>query len=230
VPSESDLRDLLRGSDPEGRAAIDLDAVLTRARRRRRPKVIAAQALGTVAVVGALFAAVVAGQPPQQAATMIAGDAAGGSEADAAPFVDDSAASRIVEACGDAMMLHPGGSWTFTVAAATYTSDGMMTVTLDLAAASGPASGTLTARSIVLAQNGVVVAYGFPPDARPSPVRFDGETPVVVEQTFPVTSCSGKPGLDAGVYEMRPVAEFVDDLGDGFGEPIVATPVSIEIR
>ncbi|WP_395640102.1 hypothetical protein [Pseudolysinimonas sp.] len=100
MATESDLRDLLRDPDPEGRAAIDLDAVLTRARRRRRPKVIAAQALGSVAVIGALFTAVVAVQPTQQAALMTAEDAAGGSAADSAPFVDQDALKSGAPECG----------------------------------------------------------------------------------------------------------------------------------
>ena len=88
MATESDLRDLLRDPDPEGRPTIDLNAVVTRARRRRRPKVIAAQALGSVAAVGALFVGISAIIPPQQAAMMVAEDSAGGAEEFASCLVE----------------------------------------------------------------------------------------------------------------------------------------------
>lgn len=113
MPSESDLRDLLQGPDPEGRAAIDLDVVLTRARRRRRPKVIAAQVLGSVAVVGVLGTAIFVAQPPAQQAALIAQDTAGGSEEAAAPFADDDAAKWMPDACG-APVTDPPASTTLT--------------------------------------------------------------------------------------------------------------------
>jgi len=107
VPSESDLRDLLRGSEPEGRAAIDLDAVLTRARRRRRPRVVAAQALGSVALAGVLVTAVVVALPrTADSAATIAADTAAGSE-EGAPYVGDADLRKEGDVCGEPVVEHP---------------------------------------------------------------------------------------------------------------------------
>lgn len=79
MATESELRDLLHGSDPGGRAVIDVDAVLHRARRRRRPRLIAATAAGTFALVGVLTPVVVLSLPAtQQTSVMVAEDSAGG--------------------------------------------------------------------------------------------------------------------------------------------------------
>jgi hypothetical protein len=51
MPSESELREQLHVDESTG-AAIDLDSVLRRARTRRRPRVVAAAALGSLAVIG----------------------------------------------------------------------------------------------------------------------------------------------------------------------------------
>ena len=117
MATESDLRDLLRDPEPEGRPAIDLDAVLTRARRRRRPKVIAAQALGSVAAVGALFVGISAVIPPQQAAMMVAEDSAGGAEEFASePEQFDSSLRIAEEVCGERFTTTSmPGPWTLEI-------------------------------------------------------------------------------------------------------------------
>ena len=90
MATESDLRDLLQGPDPEGRTAIDLDAVLRRARARRRPRVIAASTVGAFALVGVLTPVVlVSQQQAQQQSFMVAEDSAGGTAE--APAADESA-------------------------------------------------------------------------------------------------------------------------------------------
>jgi hypothetical protein len=106
VATESDLRDLLRGPDPEGRGAIDLDAVLSRTRRRRRPRVIAAQALGSVAIVGVLGTAIfVSGPLGARDVLMSAEDGGAGAdqavpESGDAPYVDQDALKWMPDACG----------------------------------------------------------------------------------------------------------------------------------
>jgi hypothetical protein len=109
VATESDLRDLLRGPDPEGRGEIDLDAVLSRTRRRRRPRVIAAQALGSVAIVGVLGTAVIVGGPlADRGVMMSAEDSGAGSdgageavaESGDAPYVDQDSLKWMPDACG----------------------------------------------------------------------------------------------------------------------------------
>jgi hypothetical protein len=109
VATESDLRDLLRGPDPEGRGAIDLDAVLSRTRRRRRPRVIAAQALGSVAIVGVLGTAIFVGGPLADRGVMMTADDVGSgadgagesiAESGDAPYVDQDALKWMPDACG----------------------------------------------------------------------------------------------------------------------------------
>lgn len=51
MPSESDLRDLLRDPGP-GTGGIDLETVVRRSRARRRPRLLASAAIGGLAVVG----------------------------------------------------------------------------------------------------------------------------------------------------------------------------------
>ena len=51
MPSESEVRDRLQRADaPSGR--IDVEAVVRRSRARRRPRVVAAAAVTTLAVIG----------------------------------------------------------------------------------------------------------------------------------------------------------------------------------
>lgn len=109
MATESDLRDLLRGPDPEGRGAIDLDAVLSRTRRRRRPRVIAAQALGSVAIVGVLGTAIfVSGPLADRGVLMTTEDAGAGAdgtgeaatESGDAPYVGQDALKWMPDACG----------------------------------------------------------------------------------------------------------------------------------
>lgn len=91
MATESDLRDLLRGPEPEGRGDIDLEAVLSRARRRRRPRMIAAQALGSVALIGALGTVVIVSLPPAQTGVMMtAEDGGAGDSAATAPDADEN--------------------------------------------------------------------------------------------------------------------------------------------
>ena len=109
MATESDLRDLLRGPDPEGRGAIDLDAVLSRTRRRRRPRVIAAQALGSVAIVGVLGTAIfVSGPLADRGVMMSAEDTGAGAdgageavtESGDAPYADQDALKWMPDVCG----------------------------------------------------------------------------------------------------------------------------------
>jgi hypothetical protein len=229
VPSESDLRDLLRGSEPEGRAAIDLDAVLTRARRRRRPRVIAAQVLGSVAVVGALFTAVVAVQPPQQTATMIAEDAgAGGSDADTAPFVDDSAL-KVADQCGLAPVVTGPAPWSLDLTNTTADGVGALARVILTLPGGGPwAEATATLESLTVARGGVVVATALPTDVT-GPVADPSGEGVSWDARFAVESCDGEP-LTSGAYEMRAVVVVSVDGTSPATETIHGTPVVVEIK
>jgi len=114
VATESDLRDLLQGPDPEGRTAIDLDAVLRRARARRRPRVIAATAAGAFALVGVLTPVVVVSQQQaKQESLLVAEDASGGTAE--APMAGDTAlvgmpSAATLNSCGEAVVDIPSSN------------------------------------------------------------------------------------------------------------------------
>lgn len=102
MATESDLRDLLRGPGPEGPAEIDVDAVLRRARSRRRPKVVAVSAVGAFALVGAIAPAALIGLPtaPHDTATVLADGAGGGATEEADLAAPEAAYSRPNAALG----------------------------------------------------------------------------------------------------------------------------------
>lgn len=81
MPTESELRDLLRDPAP-GTGGIDLDAVLRRTRARRRPRVVAAAAIGSLAIVGVAVPVGIGASIPElgaPSAIQADEDAAGGS-------------------------------------------------------------------------------------------------------------------------------------------------------
>lgn len=99
MATESDLRDLLRGPDPEG-PAIDVDAVLRRARSRRRPRVIAASAAGALALVGVLTPVAFLAWPGEEAALIAAEESAADSDAGGATELALPIAAEALDACG----------------------------------------------------------------------------------------------------------------------------------
>jgi hypothetical protein len=239
VPDESDLRHLLQGLDPEGRAAIDLDAVLSRARRRRRPRVIAAQALGSVALVGVLGTAIVVAQPPAQEAAMIAQDTAAGSEAESAPFVDtdadiDNGMLKASE-CGDAPVIPPLMGWTVTVDPSPLAASGELGVSVTLGLdAPVPESGIATIAALTVIDDGIVVGHAFPIGASVpigpgagEPAPWDA---VTWEAFAPIESCDAGQPLVAGRYAVVVRMTYVADGGDGLGQPIDSEPVLVDIR
>jgi hypothetical protein len=240
VPSESDLRDLLQGSDPEGRTAIDLDAVLTRARRRRRPKVIAAQALGSVAMVAVLGTAVVVSLPrADETASMIAQDTSAGNEEAAAPFVDTDSdlGNGMLKAaeCGDAPVVPPLMGWTVGVGPSPLAASGEAAVSVTLGLdAPLPESGIATIVALTVVDDGVVVGHAFPVGASVPIGPGAGEpqpwTPVTWDAVAPIESCDPAQPIPAGSYQVVVHLIYVADGGDGLGEPIESRPVAVEIR
>ena len=236
MPSESDLRDLLQGPDPEGRGAIDLDAVLSRARRRRRPRVIAAQALGSVALVGALGTAVIVSLPQAaQETAMVAQDtSAGGDDADAAPFVDEYGMLKAAE-CGESPVDPPLIGWSVAVSPSPLAAPGEVGVTVTVGLdAPLPESGIATITVVTVIDDGVVVGHAFPVGASTPIGPGAGDPapwePVTWEAIAPVVGCDdlGSP-LPAGSYQVVVRITYVADGGDEFGEPIWSEPTTIEI-
>lgn len=234
MATESDLRDLLRDPDPEGRPAIDLDAVLSRARRRRRPKVIAAQALGSVAAVGAIFVGISALVPPQQTAMTVAEDAAGGSEENAAAPQDagDAVLRWAMDACGEAPVSADGSPWTLELeptetgieptnlveAEVTLRNEGEARVT-----------GAATVWSITLVRDGVVVGYAEPRAVETTPIDLEPDGTLTWIVSSSAGSCVTGATLAPGAYEGRAVAEVVVNA-DGRSEVVYGTLGPVELR
>lgn len=240
MPSESDLRDLLRGSEPEGRAAIDLDAVLTRARRRRRPKVVAAQALGSVALVGVLVTAIGFSLPRtgDSAALSAQDTAAGGSEEATAPFVDEDAATDNgmlkAQECGEAPVIPPLLGWDVTIAPSALAGPGQVGVGVTLGReAPVPESGIAWVTAITLVRDGLVVGHAFPIDAGvpigPGAGDPTAWEPVSWDVVAGVESCdpAGEP-LAAGSYQVLVRIQY--GTPDGGSEPITPPLSTIDIR
>jgi hypothetical protein len=226
VATESDLRDLLRDPEPEGRPAIDLDAVLTRARRRRRPKVVAAQALGSVAAVGALFAGIAAFAPPLQTATMVAEDSAGGTaEYESGPAASDYALRISAEACGQPFVdtgIPGAGTLVIEPLSTEEGTDLAVQVTLRNDG-STPLTGIVSLPRLVLTLDGVVVGYAPPVEAVGMPIALEPGMSTTFDTVVQPYACDPDDPeapieelavLAPGDYEMRPVMSLAPDVGD----------------
>lgn len=245
MSTESDLRDLLKGPDPEGRGDIDLDAVLSRTRRRRRPRVIAAQALGSVALVGVLGTAVVIAIPrADQDVQMTAEDAAAGSdEAATAPFDGDS--RWMPDVCG-ASATDPVASDTLALditIPTTIDSDERVPVTITLRN-DGPdriVGSSGSAPYVSLASDGIVVWHSYAiQDASARVVDLDPGESMTYESYFERVVCATEDDLvmddqdgalplaRPGDYELRAVIVVATEAGD----IVLATapPHPVEIR
>lgn len=241
MPSESDLRDLLQGADPEGRAAIDLDAVLTRARRRRRPRVIAAQALGSLALVAVLGTAIGVSIPrTDQNAALSAQDAAGGAESQSAPFVDQDTAIENgmlkAQECGEAPVVPPLLGWNVVIASSDLAGAGQLGVRVTLTNdAPVPESGVAMITALTIVRDGVVVGHAFPMDAgvpigpgAGDPIPWE---PVTWDAVADIESCDPAGGaLPPADYEVLVHIQYVADGATDGPEPITPPPATIEVR
>jgi hypothetical protein len=219
VPSESDLRDLLQGADPEGRAAIDLDAVLTRARRRRRPKVVAAQALGSVALVGVLVTAIGVSLPRGTESASIAQDTAGGAaEAGTQPFADEDALT--IADCGTEPDLPPAAGWNVLVTSSALGAPGAAAVGVTLGAdAPRPEIGTITITDLTIVRDGVIVAHATPTGVS-TRIDLAARQAVSMEAVAPVVACDPAEQLAAGTYLVTVDLEYLADGSTAAPEPI----------
>lgn len=232
MATESDLRDLLQGPEPEGGATIDVDAVLSRTRRRRRPKVIAAQALGSVALVGGLFTAVVVGIPQQQAAMMVAEDTAGSADEFAStPEQSDAGLERVMDACGAPLVAWPLLGWALDVspAGSAAPDDLAVTVTLrndSLLAESGEAALT----SLTFIQDDEVVGYGILTEPAVTEAELDPGESLTWDVRVATQSCDPSTRLAPGAYDVRAVVNFNRDASEVPGEPIYGTPSTVVLQ
>lgn len=248
MATESDLRDLLRGPEPEGRGEIDLEAVLTRTRRRRRPRVIAAQALGSVALVGALGTAVVVSLPLAQPGVMMSAEDAGadgaGEEAATAPFADEDARGWTPDVCG-APVTDPVASEGVTLEmtlVTTFEPEQHVPVVVTLRN-DGPnrlVGTTGSVPHVSLARDGVVVWHSSATqDASARLVDLDPGEQMTYETYIERSICSSEEDLvmddpdtalplaPAGFYELRSVVVISTD--DGATLVAASPPTPLEI-
>lgn len=229
MATEADLRDLLRGPEPEGRAAIDVDAVIARARRRRRPRVVAAQALGSVGLVGALVVGVSLGVPPVNEASMLSAEDSGAG----GPALPESATEadsmlRATDVCGEPLVEYPGLGWELEPESIDVTATGE-TARVTLRNDSGVVeAGTATVTSLAVVRDGIVVGFAVPAE----PVAHVVDAPPGTSTTWevPVTTqaCASEAALPPGTYEVRVVAEFVRD-DPAAPETLYGAPTDVEL-
>lgn len=228
MATEADLRDLLRGPEPEGRAAIDVDAVIARARRRRRPRVVAAQTLGSVGLVGALVVGVSLGVPPvNEASMMSAEDSGAGGQALPESATGADSMLRATDVCGEPLVEYPGLGWDLTVESIAGTATGS-TARVALRNDSGVAeAGTATVTSLAFVRDGVVVGFAVPD----GPTAYAVDAPPGASTTWdvPVTTqaCASEDALAPGSYDVRVVAEFVRD-DPAAPETVYGAPIPVE--
>lgn len=253
MATESDLRDLLREPEPEGRAAIDLDTVLSRARRRRRPRVVAAQALGSVAVIGALATGVVVGLPATQPGVlMVAEDSAGGAgdEAASGPAAEDGQLIRTpsaatLQTCSAPVSDIGGASGlVLTVAPAVAAAgDAGIPIEVTLRNTSETSFTGVTGLEpiLTLSRDGIVLWYSNGPrDLAATAVDLAPGEEMVFRATLEPVVCGPEdsaegfrddlPAAEPGAYEVRAALDVVPD-DDGTGPLLVTGPPSaLELR
>lgn len=228
MATESDLRSLLQGPDPEGRPAIDLDAVLTRARRRRRPKVIAAQAIGSVAIVGAVFTGVVATLPREEAA-MMATDEAAISAPQAGSGPADADLRWAMDACGAAPLEGESSSWALATELSGAPDALEATLTLVNLGETG-IEGEVVPWALTLVRDGVVVGTATFTDAAAGTFALDSGESFAVTLGAVVEPCDASAALEPGGYEVRGVVQVVASDAEGRDEVVYGEFSRVELR
>lgn len=168
MPSDSDLRRRFQeGTQPRGE--IDVDAVLRRARARRRPKVVLAASSSVLAIAAiAIPAVVVNGLPGTSSGDQVlsAGDAAAPESAGGAAGTSETQlndpASQILNLCGAEVAQPAAAANGLTVSIAPVTASAgqhgiPVTVTLTNAGTSSIFGSTAAAPALTLSRDGVTV-------------------------------------------------------------------------
>jgi len=239
VPTEAELRGMLRDDEPEP-GALDTQRIIRKARARRRPKTFATYLAGGVAAVGAIAFTV-----PAVIGLGVTGfsSASGGSAADEGAAGEDASSLRdgpesasilsmsaaTLNRCGDevaesdvdaaGLMLEvspvdasTGTEWVETTVTLTNTGDTTVT--------------TSSPPILTLALDGRVMWHGHAADAvmSTSTELSPGET-VRLPATFQPVRCAsddevagaplpeGLPPVDPGAYDLSAAIDIADDTG-----------------
>jgi hypothetical protein len=246
MPSESELRDSLRDPrDPDG--AIDVDAVLRRARARRRPRVILATGAGALALAGVLVpvGVLALGTTPPGALSVTADEQGGAAPepADGDTGIELAAADRL-QLCGEPLaevgLAANGLVLEIDPVDATATAETIdVTVTLRNTGSStvrgitavSPAMTLSGAGTVLWHSNGLTPDVGVMVDLDPGeslayPASF---TPVVCAAVDDATGFrEDLPAAGAGAYELRAAIDLVEE--DGSRVLVTGPPAAVTLR
>jgi hypothetical protein len=248
VATESDLRDLLQGPDPEGRVAIDLDAVLRRARARRRPRAIAATAVGALALVGVMTPVVlISQQATTQQSVLTAEDAGGAGEAPTADNAFMTLTAASLNTCGASVVELPSPNGLVLevtpVTAPAETADILADVTLRNDGPLTLVGTTATTPVIAFSRDGIVLWHtSGSQDASGVRVDLDPGESMTYLTTFKPLICTpedeaeasgsdsdglreGLPAAGPGTYQLSAAIDFIPDDGSS-GSVLVTGPSS----
>jgi hypothetical protein len=252
MPSDSDLRRRFQeGTQPRGE--IDLEAVLRRARARRRPRVVIAAASSVLAITAiAVPAVLVNGLPGIGTGDQVlsAGDAAAPESAGGAAGTSDTQltdpAARILNLCGSEVVSPAPAPNGLTVAVDPVTAspgqhDIPVTVTLTNAGTSSIFGSTAAAPSLTLSRDGVTVWHtSEAADGAARVVDLGPGESMTYQTTFDAVLCGAGedadlvtpgtlPAAPAGSYLLWAMIELTHD--DGSAVDLVSGPaVAVTLR
>ncbi len=214
MPDENDLRAMLADTDSAGR--IDTASVLRRARRRRRPKQLAAGAAGALALVGVLVVGVQTLVPVQQATMMEGGAPAIQDEA----FESRQAPAEKVNLCEGALAEIGPSLYglqlevMFPPQASTANAEIAGAVTLTNTSETQVIGTTAAIPAITVSQGGVVLWHtNGPVDASAIAVDLGPGESVRYEASFvPVRCTAADEALEAFRADLPPLAPGTYDL------------------
>jgi len=255
VATESDLRDLLQGPDPEGRVAIDVDAVLRRARARRRPRAIAASAVGALALVGVLTPVVlVSQQAAKQESLMVAEDAGAGGQA---PTADDNAfttmpSAATLNSCGAPLVELPSANGLVLEVTPLTAPAGSASIPIDVTLRNDGTVSlvgvTASLPIITFSVDGVVLWHTVgPQDASGVRVDLDPGESMTYVTTFEPLVCTAEDEADAaendadglredlptagpGSYRLSAAIDFIPDDGTAVAVLVAGPSAPVELR
>jgi hypothetical protein len=217
------LRDLLQGPDPEGRAAIDVDAVLRRARARRRPRAIAASTVGALALVGVLTPVVLVSQQAAKPESLMgAEDADGAPEASTA---DDSAFATVPSAsalnsCGASVVELPSENGLVLEVAPVTAQAGSASIPIDVTLRNDGsvslAGVTASLPVVVFSRDGVVLWYSSAvQDASGVVVDLDPGESMTYATTFDPVICTADGAADSAETDAGGLRKDLPSAGVG---------------
>jgi hypothetical protein len=240
MASESELRDRFHdGTQPSGQ--IDVEAVLRRARARRRPRIVLAGA-GSVLAIAAIAVPATIGSFAIQASdtALVAGDGAGGGDSGFAPeaapvggadeaMSDRAPAERLNLCSGPVAEVAPaenGLVLTVEPVTASASDHGIPTIVTMTNTGSEPVSGTTGGRpAMTLSKGGITLWHSNGPQTMIAiPVELAPGESLQYPATFEPVRCGVEddtaesfredlPPVGAGVYQLSAAIDFTRNDG-----------------